>query len=113
MEPASIGGHGMLSTLAIHSSCAEIWQWVIERKYSIKIIKIPLLRYRTSGDWDKNISASSPVITLSRSCFFRPTDARFQNKHQAAAVCVHQTKFVAPSLLKLSSFPNLLHSFSV
>jgi hypothetical protein len=27
MELASISGHGMLSTLAIHSSCAEIWQW--------------------------------------------------------------------------------------
>jgi hypothetical protein len=39
MELASIGGHGMLSTLAIHSSCAEIWQWAIKRKGSIKIIK--------------------------------------------------------------------------
>jgi hypothetical protein len=39
MEVASIGGHGMLSTLAIHSSCAEIWQWFIKRKDSIKIIK--------------------------------------------------------------------------
>jgi hypothetical protein len=25
--------------LAIHSSCAEIWQWAIKRKDSIKIIK--------------------------------------------------------------------------
>jgi hypothetical protein len=39
MELASIGGHGMLSMLAIHSSCAEIWQWAIKRKDSIKIIK--------------------------------------------------------------------------
>jgi hypothetical protein len=39
VELASIGGHGMLSTLAIHSSCAEIWQWVIKRKDNIKIIK--------------------------------------------------------------------------
>jgi hypothetical protein len=36
MEPASIGGYGMLSTLAIHSSCAEIRQWAIKRKDSIK-----------------------------------------------------------------------------
>jgi hypothetical protein len=33
------GRHGMLSTLVIHSSCAEIWQWAIKRKDSIKIIK--------------------------------------------------------------------------
>jgi hypothetical protein len=39
MELASIGGHGMLSTLAIHSSSTEIWQWVIKIKDSIKIIK--------------------------------------------------------------------------
>jgi hypothetical protein len=39
MELASVGGHGMLSTLAIHSSCTEIWLWAIKRKYSIKIIK--------------------------------------------------------------------------
>jgi hypothetical protein len=39
MELASIVGHGMLSTLAIHSSGAEIWQWVIKRKDSTKIIK--------------------------------------------------------------------------
>jgi hypothetical protein len=39
MELASISGHGMLSTLAIHSSGAEIWQWVIKRKDTIKIIK--------------------------------------------------------------------------
>jgi hypothetical protein len=39
MELASLGGHGMLSMLAIHSSCAEIWQWAIKRKDSIKIIK--------------------------------------------------------------------------
>jgi hypothetical protein len=29
----------MLSTLAIHSGCAEIWLWAIKRKDSIKIIK--------------------------------------------------------------------------
>jgi hypothetical protein len=39
MELASIGGHGILSTLAIHSIGAEIWQWVLKRKDSIKIIK--------------------------------------------------------------------------
>jgi hypothetical protein len=39
MELASISGHGMLNTLAIHSSGAEIWQWVIKIKDSIKIIK--------------------------------------------------------------------------
>jgi hypothetical protein len=36
MELASIGRHGILSTLAIG---AEIWQLVLKRKDSIKIIK--------------------------------------------------------------------------
>jgi hypothetical protein len=40
MELASMGEHGILSTLAIHSSCAEIWQSAIKRKDSVKIIKV-------------------------------------------------------------------------
>jgi hypothetical protein len=39
MELACIGGHGIRSTLAIHSIGAEIWQWVLKRKDSITIIK--------------------------------------------------------------------------
>jgi hypothetical protein len=39
MELASIGGHGILSMQAIHFIGAEIWQWVLKRKDSIKIIK--------------------------------------------------------------------------
>jgi hypothetical protein len=53
MELASIGGHGVLSTLAIHSSCAKIWLWVTKRKDNIKNIIVLVPRYRTCGEWDK------------------------------------------------------------
>jgi hypothetical protein len=49
MELASIGGHGVLSTLAIHSRCVKIWLWVTKRKDNIKIIIALLPRYRTFG----------------------------------------------------------------
>jgi hypothetical protein len=38
IELASIGRHGVPSTLAIHSSCAKIWLWVTEWRDNIKII---------------------------------------------------------------------------
>jgi hypothetical protein len=53
MELAFISGHRVLSTLAIHSSCAKIWLWVTKRKDNIKIIIALVLRYRTCGEWDK------------------------------------------------------------
>jgi hypothetical protein len=52
MEIASVGGHWVLSTLAIHSSCAKIWLWVTKWN-NIKIILALLPRYRTCGEWDK------------------------------------------------------------
>jgi hypothetical protein len=64
-----------------------------------------MLWHFVSGSYWKQHD-SSPVITP-KSCFLRSTDESDQNKHQATAASGHQTKFVAPSLLKLSSFPNL------
>jgi hypothetical protein len=63
MELASIGGHGVLSTLAIHSSCAKIWLWVTKRKDNIKIIIALLPRYRICGEWDK-VQKSKKLIAV-------------------------------------------------
>jgi hypothetical protein len=38
IELASIGGHWVLSTLAIHSSCAKIWLWVTKWRDNIKFM---------------------------------------------------------------------------
>jgi hypothetical protein len=46
----SVDGHGVLSTLAIHSICAKILLWVTKRKDNIKITIALLPRYRACGE---------------------------------------------------------------